>query len=201
VRKVFFSLGRCEAIQSACASSTCSNNGVCFIDSSSGNSTTHCLCSQDYTGQHCEISLHSIDSCSHNPCGYNGTCVQTSNSSYYCICPDGLTGQSCNSSKYIYGTFSSCASSPCRYLSTCQQIENTNPPSYKCICPDYLTGDRCQYTNTCQKKPCLNQGSCIPLGPQNNFKCLCSPGFGHYDCSICKKKNLMRINLNFILIE
>jgi hypothetical protein len=84
------------------------------------------------------------------------------------------------------GTFSSCSSSPCRYLSTCQQIENTNPPSYKCLCPDYLTGDRCQYTNACQKQPCLNQGSCIPLGPQNNFMCLCSSGFGHYDCSICK---------------
>ncbi|CAF4842190.1 unnamed protein product, partial [Rotaria socialis] len=51
-------------------------------------------------------------------------------------------------------------------------------------CPNYLTGDRCQYTNTCQKRPCLNQGNCIPLGPQNNFMCLCSPGFGHYDCSI-----------------
>ncbi|CAF4158844.1 unnamed protein product, partial [Rotaria magnacalcarata] len=78
----------------------------------------------------------------------------------------------------------SCTSSPCRHLSTCQEIDNTNPPSYKCICPNYLTGDRCQYTNTCQKRPCLNQGNCIPLGPQNNFMCLCSPGFGHYDCSI-----------------
>jgi hypothetical protein len=91
---------------------------------------------------------------------------------------------------YCLAILTSCANSPCRYLSTCQQIENTNPPSYKCICPDYLTGDRCQYTNTCQKQPCLNQGTCIALGPQNSFMCLCSPGFGHYDCSICKNMNI-----------
>jgi hypothetical protein len=95
----------------------------------------------------------------------------------------------------VSGTLSSCSSSPCRHLSTCQQIENTNPPSYRCVCPDYLTGDRCQYNNNCQKQPCLNQGSCIPLGPQNNFMCLCSSGFAHYDCSICKNTNLTRRNL------
>ncbi|CAF5041788.1 unnamed protein product, partial [Rotaria sp. Silwood1] len=78
----------------------------------------------------------------------------------------------------------SCSDSPCHYLSTCQQISNTNSINYKCICPDYLTGDRCQYTNNCQKKPCYNQGSCISLGSQNNFMCLCQPGYGHYDCSI-----------------
>jgi Notch-like protein len=83
-------------------------------------------------------------------------------------------------------------------LSTCQKIENTNPPNYQCLCPDYLTGDRCQYTNTCQKQPCLNRGSCIPLGPQNSFLCLCSPGFGHYDCSICKKKKIL-IKRNFFI--
>ncbi|CAF5171245.1 unnamed protein product, partial [Rotaria sp. Silwood1] len=103
----------------------------------------------------------------------NGTCFPTSNSSYYCICPNGLLD-----------TLMSCSDSPCHYLSTCQQISNTNSINYKCICPDYLTGDRCQYTNNCQKKPCYNQGSCISLGSQNNFMCLCQPGYGHYDCSI-----------------
>lgn len=172
---------RCETIQTICTSSTCLNNGTCFIDTSTGNMTARCLCSKGYTGKYCENFFEPTTICSPNPCGYNGTCIQTSNSSYYCICSNGLTGQSCNSS-----TFSSCSSSPCRYSSTCQQIENSNPPRYQCICPDYLTGDRCQYTNTCQKQPCLNQGTCIPLGAQNNFMCLCPSGFGHYDCSICK---------------
>ncbi|CAF3727659.1 unnamed protein product [Rotaria sordida] len=170
---------RCETIQTVCTNTTCSNHGICFIDTRSNNYTAHCLCSQGYTGQYCQISLLSISNCSKEPCGYDGTCIQTSISSYYCICSNGLTGQSCESS-----VLTSCTNSPCRHLSTCQQIENTNPPNYKCICPNYLTGDRCQYTNTCQKQPCLNQGSCIVLGPQNNFMCLCSPGYGHYDCSI-----------------
>jgi hypothetical protein len=105
-------------------------------------------------------------------------------------------GQSCNSSRslgykklntifFFLDTLTSCSGSPCRYLSTCKQILNTNPPSYQCVCPDYLTGDRCQYANNCQKQPCFNQGTCIPLGPQNNFMCSCPPGFGNYDCSIC----------------
>ena len=75
----------------------------------------------------------------------------------------------------------SCANSPCHYLSTCQPTTS----GYRCVCPDYLIGDRCQYTNNCQKQPCYNQGSCIPLGPQNSFMCSCQPGFGNYDCSIC----------------
>jgi len=79
----------------------------------------------------------------------------------------------------------SCADSPCNYLSQCQQISNTTSRHYQCICPAYLTGNRCQYTNNCQKQPCYNQGTCIPLGPQNSFMCLCQPGFGNYDCSIC----------------
>ncbi|CAF4786385.1 unnamed protein product [Rotaria socialis] len=170
---------RCETIQIVCTNTTCSNNGVCSIDTSSDENRAYCVCDEGYTGENCQTSILPPTHCSRKPCGNDGTCIQTSVSSYYCICSNGLTGQSCNSTALI-----SCASSPCRHLSTCQEIDSTNPPSYKCICPNYLTGDRCQYTNTCQKRPCLNQGNCIPLGPQNNFMCLCSPGFGHYDCSI-----------------
>jgi hypothetical protein len=86
---------------------------------------------------------------------------------------------------FFLDTLTSCLDSPCNYLATCQQIPNTNPLSYQCICPDSLTGNRCQYTNICQRQPCANQGSCVPLGAQNNFMCLCQPGYGNYDCSIC----------------
>ncbi|CAF4740393.1 unnamed protein product [Rotaria sp. Silwood1] len=161
---------RCETIQSICTNTACLNNGVCYIDATSGSNTLGCVCRPGSTGRYCQTY---INSCSQSPCGYNGTCFPTSNSSYYCICPNGLLD-----------TLMSCSDSPCHYLSTCQQISNTNSINYKCICPDYLTGDRCQYTNNCQKKPCYNQGSCISLGSQNNFMCLCQPGYGHYDCSI-----------------
>ncbi len=93
---------RCETIQSVCTNNTCSNHGVCYIDASSGNNTVRCVCIQGYTGQHCQVTINSLNLCSQNPCGYNGTCLSTSNSSYYCICPNGLTGQSCTSSKHSY---------------------------------------------------------------------------------------------------
>ncbi len=89
---------RCETIQSICTSSICSNNGVCYIDASSGNNTLRCVCFQGYTGQNCQISLNAFSSCLNNPCGTNGTCFPISNSSYYCMCPNGLIGQSCPSS-------------------------------------------------------------------------------------------------------
>lgn len=86
---------------------------------------------------------------------------------------------------FVLDQILSCSDSPCHYLSQCVQSITANSITYQCICPDYLVGDRCQYTNYCQKQPCYNQGTCIPLGPQNNFMCLCQPGFGHYDCSKC----------------
>ncbi len=93
---------RCETIQSVCTNTTCSNHGVCYIDASTGNNTLRCICLTGYTGLYCQSSLNSLNSCSQNPCGYNGTCLTTSNSSYYCICPNGLTGRSCNSSISLY---------------------------------------------------------------------------------------------------
>ncbi|UJR31031.1 hypothetical protein I4U23_018540 [Adineta vaga] len=170
---------RCETIVPICTNTTCSNNGVCYIDASGGNNLLRCICLSGYAGQNCEISINSLNLCSSNPCGYNGTCIPTSNSSYYCMCSNGAAGSSCSLT-----TLTSCDNSPCHYLATCQPITNSVPKSYECICPDYLTGDRCQYVNNCQKQPCYNQGTCIPLGPQNNFMCLCQRGFGHYDCSI-----------------
>ena len=93
---------RCETIQSVCTNTTCFNNGVCYIDTSSGNNTVRCICPPGYTGQYCRLAMTSANSCSQNPCGYNGSCISTSNSSYYCICSNGLTGQSCSSSKFLY---------------------------------------------------------------------------------------------------
>ena len=90
---------RCETVQVACTSSTCSKHGVCFIDSSMGNFTTRCSCSEGFTGQYCDHFLPPSNPCSPDPCGFNGTCIRTSNSSHYCICPNGFTGNSCNTSK------------------------------------------------------------------------------------------------------
>jgi len=93
---------RCETIHSICTNIDCSNHGVCYVDALSGNNTSRCICFQGYTGQYCQLSLNSFNSCSQNPCGYNGTCISTSNSSYHCICSNGFIGQTCNSSKFLY---------------------------------------------------------------------------------------------------
>ncbi|CAF1005451.1 unnamed protein product [Adineta ricciae] len=169
---------RCETIVPLCTASTCANNGVCYVDASGGNNVLRCICASGYTGADCQIARNTLGSCASNPCGYNGTCFAITNASYYCVCSNGAVGSSCSST-----AITSCDNSPCYYLATCQAVSNSNPKTYECICPDYLTGDRCQYVNSCQKQPCYNQGTCIPLGPQNNFMCVCQRGFGQYDCS------------------
>ncbi|CAF4376178.1 unnamed protein product, partial [Adineta steineri] len=62
---------RCETIQTLCTNTTCLNNGACFIDRTSNNSITRCLCTQGYTGNYCEISLLPINFCLQKPCGHN----------------------------------------------------------------------------------------------------------------------------------
>ena len=192
----------CETRLSECTPTTCLNDGVCYIDASTNSRTLRCICPQEFSGQFCETPI--IDPrnpCSKNPCGPHGTCIHSSDQSYECFCQNGLSGLTCNQSRYFH-YFSesirmnfisflaipiSCNAAPCHHLSTCQQItDNETSLTATCHCPSYLTGDRCQYANRCQNQPCLNQGTCLPLGPQNSFLCLCQPGFGHYDCSMCK---------------
>ena len=102
-RKIFFfaysCTPRCETSNSICTSEFCSNNGICYIDASSGNSTLRCICSQSYTGSNCQSPINVLNPCQRNPCGNNGTCITTTNSSYTCLCPNGLIAQSCSSSR------------------------------------------------------------------------------------------------------
>ena len=185
--------GKCETMESICATKTCFDRGICILDVSDQEPRATCLCSPGYTGLNCEE--RTLNPCVSRPCGTNGTCIRTLHGSYQCICEDGSIGLSCPTSmlttkppfdvKYL-----PCLENPCHYLSTCQQIERENGTEIKCLCPNYLTGDRCQYANQCQKQPCLNQGTCYPLDALNSFVCQCSAGFGHYDCSICKSSNL-----------
>ena len=91
-------IGRCETSQLICTNTICSNNGICYVDASSGNTTLRCICIQGYTGQYCQSVISSINPCLLNPCGNTGICFPSSNASYYCLCPNGLIAQSCNTS-------------------------------------------------------------------------------------------------------
>lgn len=88
---------RCETVIVACTNATCSNNGVCYIDASTGSGIPRCICATGYTGQYCQSPLNP---CSSNPCQLNGTCLLTSNSSYQCICANGVVGSSCTTSTF-----------------------------------------------------------------------------------------------------
>lgn len=107
-RKIVFAayprISRCETNQLRCTSTFCSNNGVCYIDASSGNTTLRCICSIGYTGVNCQSMISSLNPCLSNPCGNNGTCSPSSNFSYSCLCPDGLIAQSCAPSTFWHAS-------------------------------------------------------------------------------------------------
>lgn len=75
-----------------CRTSVCYNNGKCQLI----NGTYQCVCSEDFSGELCEIPT---EPCQSGPCVNGGTCqVQTreNGSVYYsCQCPESYTGNTC----------------------------------------------------------------------------------------------------------
>ncbi|CAL4097372.1 unnamed protein product, partial [Meganyctiphanes norvegica] len=78
-----------ECSKSPCARLPCKNQGTCRpLD----NGHYKCLCSPDYSGEHCEVRTHPCES---NPCQGGATCVAVSSDDYMCSCPPGKNGKLC----------------------------------------------------------------------------------------------------------
>ena len=153
--------GRCEIVVSPCASSPCSNQGICVASS---DTTFECSCATGYSGQLCEIN---IDDCSSSPCNNGGTCTDLVND-FMCNCQPGFSGPTCSSRVFH------CSSDPCNNGGTCNEGDN----SFMCSCPAGYTGSTCdEDINECANgltNPCQNGSTCINM--QGSFSCFCPPG-------------------------
>ncbi|KAH7696338.1 EAT-20 protein, partial [Aphelenchoides avenae] len=75
------------ASTNACAQFECHHNGTCVLGT---NSQPTCLCSEGFSGAHCEVDL-----CSQIVCQNGGSCL-IRNGRAVCSCPPGTSGDRCS---------------------------------------------------------------------------------------------------------
>lgn len=121
---------KCEENIDDCFNNPCGEHGEC-VD---GIGKYHCLCTDDYSGVHCEKDPD--DPClERNPCFNGGSCISKTGANYICTCPQGWEGKHCDM------MHDGCSSSPCLNNGTCV---NENGGKYNCQCPPAFVGDSCQ---------------------------------------------------------
>ncbi|XP_055372745.1 prolow-density lipoprotein receptor-related protein 1 [Condylostylus longicornis] len=150
----------------------CKNEGVCKIgeNSTDGIPSLICLCPPNWSGTHCEISLHECQSRCHN----GGSCSILDSGVFRCDCPDRFVGEKCEH----------CFNLTCENNGICRE---TVSGTTQCDCPDGFIGKRCEI-NECHDV-CLNGGNCtIDIqGPQ----CKCPYRYMGNKCEIdlCQTEN------------
>ena len=149
-----------------CASSPCTNGGVCR----DGQDSYLCVCLQGYAGAQCEIQ----DSCFSQPCAHDSMCEDSGGSegAYLCTCRLGWMGENCEEEML------ECDSYPCQNGATCVQGNE----AYLCRCAVGFTAPQanCNEVNECISGPCQNGGECRDL--TDAFTCGCTAGFSGELC-------------------
>ena len=183
-----------------CTEEPCQNNGECshginayddteITDSPSFVFTSPlikhdvlCQCHQGFTGDRCQLRQ---DSCSPNPCQFNGTCSRKG-FDFVCTCPPNRQGLQCEFDKT-----NACDNNPCRNGGSCQ---STIEGGFFCICRSGYRGNHCEITSeSCRPNPCHNGGSCISLKP--GYRCTCPSNF--YGTH-CKKSTFSFSDLSYM---
>ncbi|KAK2177180.1 hypothetical protein NP493_615g02070 [Ridgeia piscesae] len=141
-------------------SSPCVNGGTCV-------SEDFCVCSQNYTGDRCE--LVDDDPCRSLPC-QNGAQCESLSSSYTCRCRPGTTGRHCE-------TEQPCASVTCNNGGICKYSD----AGMWCECQPGFTGQLCgTEMDMCESYPCENNGTCTPAF--NQYHCACEADYSGVHC-------------------
>lgn len=108
---------------------------------------------------------------------------------------------------YMYNFFFCCSCTSkyvgeyCQYLNPCHtgpgprcqnggscevRVSAAGSPSFTCLCPLGFSASLCEIpiANSCDRKPCLNGGTCS-LRSLESYQCSCAPGYtGTYTYNI-----------------
>ncbi|XP_071962280.1 uncharacterized protein [Antedon mediterranea] len=161
----------------------CQNDGICFT-LSTDLSLYICVCTEQFTGKHCEILATTIeDRCDPNPCKNNANCSVDEHNpgGYYCACLQGFSGENCSLDDTLTCTYSGQTYSS-------QEVRQYDCNLCTCIngmwsCTEAACGGMCEYEdmiylendsrqedcNTCY---CLNGGWICTTEECNENVCL-----------------------------
>jgi len=156
----------------------CQYTDICPLSCLYGGTCTwmsrgaRCSCPAGRTGPRCETD---IDECASLPCVNGGTCYQSGRTvegfqpGYLCVCPASYRGVDCE--------LGVCDSSPCGLGGLCLP-DNDEDRGYSCQCLAGFEGPLCgNDLRRCASSPCHGNATCINSTSNDDYSCLCSPGF------------------------
>ncbi|XP_067637731.1 protein crumbs isoform X2 [Eurosta solidaginis] len=154
-----------------CFDADCKNDGYC------GSPTEQyaCKCQAGYEGDDCSIN---IDECLTATCQNGASCIDKV-ADFLCRCLPGYDGRFCEHN------IDECASQPCHNGGTCTDLI----AAFQCDCTEDYAGAQCDLLKqvTCENLPCRNGSTCedgLNSLTNNNFTCLCMPGFEGPFCDV-----------------
>ncbi|XP_062602703.1 neurogenic locus notch homolog protein 1-like [Saccostrea cucullata] len=156
-------LSRLPEVDNCLMEDPCQNGGKCVSDEVSYS----CVCTEGWTGQHCDRDL---DECRRNPC--NGRPCTNTLGSYRCECPSGYTGTDCTHD------LDECENSPCQNNGVCTNTQG----SFTCECQQGWTSTTCEEDlNECLTNPCKEGSRCV--NNKGSYTCECDIGWEGTNCT------------------
>ena len=169
-----------------CSPDPCAPNGYCnsiqaeLTDATYENMGYFCRCKPGYTGINCQ---ENINDCLNATCFNGGSCIDGINS-YTCDCKWPFMGRYCQTQMKCSDNDES--NRVCKNNGVC--IEATSGVNYsapRCVCKQGYEGADCSLKlDQCLSRPCLNNGNCVWLKTENDFKCECLHGFTGKSCQL-----------------
>ncbi|CAD5115618.1 DgyrCDS4573 [Dimorphilus gyrociliatus] len=167
----------------------CKNGGTCAHRP--GSNQTFCICSNIFSGDHCEIWNPACDS---NPCMNNATCNSTGIAGFKCICHCLYEGRLCEKTKDFCDTYPK----PCSvgFAKKCVQISGVCQAT--CICEDGFYGEECIFDmDECQSGPC-GIGTSYCENTPGSYRCICKNGWGGKRCDVNEDRCLSCRTINCV---
>ncbi|XP_015916381.1 delta and Notch-like epidermal growth factor-related receptor isoform X2 [Parasteatoda tepidariorum] len=109
-------------------------------------------------------------------CSGKGACfTDPTMTTFTCHCCPGYVGRFCEEKD-------GCYANPCQHGGFCVDItEGLTGSTFQCLCPHGYRGQACdEEVNLCERRPCLNNGTC--KGNQTTYWCECPPGYSGRHC-------------------
>lgn len=167
---------QCAQRTMPCSPDPCAPNGYC----NSGDETLttmdnyFCRCKPGYAGVNCQ---ENINDCLNATCHNGGSCVDGINS-YTCDCKWSFIGRYCQTQMKCNSENNEAT---CKNNGVC--VDEERGP--RCLCARGFQGDDCSIrVDQCLSSPCLNNGKCVWLKLENDYKCECLHGFTGKMCQL-----------------